>query len=172
MYGDYSNPSRISSSLSTEDILATLSQLMARRGQCNSLYSENGFNFVGANQLLKAHLAQLVNEKKVNDIITMHEKSGIYSLCSPSFWRTLAVQSTKRLLIRVTKDVLLTYDKTTTLLCKIEAALNSQPLYHMSVDPTCFSVLTPGHFLVGGLLTLPPESDVSFVPQNRLRNLN
>lgn len=38
----------------------------------------------------------------------------------------------------------------------------------MSSDAVDFGVLTPGHFLVGGRLMLPPETDVSEVPKNRL----
>lgn len=80
-----------------------------------------------------------------------------------------AVKSAKRLLVRVTGGVLLTYDEMTTLLCKVEASLNSRPLAPMASDPADFNVLTPGHFLVGVPLMLPPEPDVSAVPHNRLR---
>lgn len=38
----------------------------------------------------------------------------------------------------------------------------------MSSDAADFDVLTPGHFQVGGRLMLPPETDVSEVPKNRL----
>jgi len=39
----------------------------------------------------------------------------------------------------------------------------------MSSDPADLSVLTPGHFLVGSSLMLPPEPDYSMILQNRLR---
>lgn len=39
----------------------------------------------------------------------------------------------------------------------------------MHTEPADLSVLTPGHFLVGSSLMLPPESDYSMVPKNRLR---
>eukprot|EP00102_Acyrthosiphon_pisum_P012037 XP_008181027.1 PREDICTED: uncharacterized protein LOC103308777 [Acyrthosiphon pisum] len=160
------------SSLSTEDFLATLSRFMARRGQCTNLFSDNGSNFVGASRVLKTYFQQLRNSKQFNDFLTIQEiKWSFIPPSAPHFgglWES-AVKSAKKLLIRVTNGVLLTYDETTTLLCKIEASLNSRPLTQMSSDPADFNALTPGHFLVGGPLMLPPEPDVSDVPQNRLR---
>lgn len=63
----------------------------------------------------------------------------------------------------------MTYDETTTLLCQIETVLNSRPLTPLSTSPSDFTALTPGHFLVGGPLMLPPELDLSTVPHNRLK---
>ncbi|CAI6371621.1 unnamed protein product [Macrosiphum euphorbiae] len=80
---------------------------------------------------------------------------------SPHFgglWES-AVKSAKRHLLRVSKGVLLIFDETRTLLCQIEAALNSRPLSPRSLDPNDFDALTPGHFLIGGPLMLPPEPD-------------
>lgn len=64
---------------------------------------------------------------------------------------------------------MLTYDEYTTLLCQMEAALNSRPLTQMSTDPADFSVLIPGHFLIGEPMMLPPEPILSNVLMNRLK---
>lgn len=68
----------------------------------------------------------------------------------------------------MSNGTLLTYEETVTLLCRIEAVLNSRPIISMSSDPADYSALTAGHFLIGGPLTSPPEPDVSMVPTNRL----
>lgn len=48
-----------------------------------------------------------------------------------------------------------------TLLCKIEANLNSRPIAALSDDPGDLSSLTPGHFLIGRPLnSVPEESDL------------
>jgi len=160
------------SSLSTEDFIATLSRFMARRGQCSTLYSDNGTNFVGAYRILQKQFKDYAKDKSVNDYLSSN--SIQWQFIPPSaphfggLWEA-AVKSAKKHMLSVSKGVLLTYDETTTLLCKVEAALNSRPLTPMSSDPADLCVLTPGHFLVGGPLMLPPEPDISTVPQNRLR---
>lgn len=160
------------SSLSAEDFLATLSRFMARRGQCAKLFNDNGTNFVGANRILQYQFREFNKNKLVNDYLSSHTIEWHFiPPAAPHFgglWEA-AVQSAKRHLLRVTKGILLTYDETTTLFCKIEAVLNSRPLTPMSSDPVDFNVLTPGHFLVGEPLMLPPERNMSDVPLNRLR---
>jgi len=145
---------------------------MARRGQISVLYSYNGTNFVGADRSLQSQFKAHLKDKALNDFLSINAiKWKFIPAAAPHFgglWEA-AVQSAKRHLYRVSKGVLLTYDETTTLLCKVEAALNSRPLTPMSSDPGDLNVLTPGHFLVGGPLMLPPEPDHSTVPQNRLR---
>lgn len=80
-----------------------------------------------------------------------------------------AVKSTKRHLLKVNSMGLLTFEEMSTLLCRIEAVLNSRPIAPMSDSPSDFTPLTPAHFLVGGALTLPAEPDSTEVPLNRVR---
>lgn len=160
------------SSLSTEDFFATLSRFMARRGQCSQLYSDNGTNFIGANRILKSCFEEFRRNKNISDVLIMKEIQWHFiPHAAPHFgglWEA-AVQSAKKHLLRVSKDAMLKYDETITLLCKIEAALNSRPLTPISLDPSDVNVLTPGHFLVGSSLLLSPEPNVSTIPINRLR---
>lgn len=160
------------SSFAAEDFLATLSRFMARRGQVSVLYSDNGTNFVGANRKLQSQFKGYIKDKSVDKFLSSNAIQWKFiPAAAPHFgglWEA-AVQSAKRHLYRVSKGVLLTYDETTTLLCKVEAALNSRPLAPMSSDPSDINVLTPGHFLIGCPLMLPPEPDNSTVPKNRLR---
>lgn len=44
-----------------------------------------------------------------------------------------------------------------TILCRIEAILNSRPLVQLSTDPAEYDCLTPRHFLVGRPLLSVPE---------------
>jgi len=55
-----------------------------------------------------------------------------------------------------------------TLLCQIEACLNSRPISALHDDPDDFSVLTPGHFLIGRPIISPPEESTLDIDTNRL----
>lgn len=62
-----------------------------------------------------------------------------------------------------------TYEEFTTVLCRIEAVLDSRPITQVSTDPHDIESLTPGHFLVGQpLLSLPPRS--TEVPNSSIGN--
>jgi len=78
------------------------------------------------------------------------------------------VKSCKTHLKRVIGQSLLTFEELATVLIQIEACLNSRPICQMSSTPMDLQPLTPGHFLIGGLITGVPDVDLSDVPVNRL----
>lgn len=92
----------------------------------------------------------------------------VYSPHFGGLWES-AVKSIKHHLVRQIGSIALTFEELYTVLNRIEACLNSRPLFPLSSDPSDLNVLTPGHFLVGGSLTCLPDKDVANVPTNRLR---
>lgn len=66
------------------------------------------------------------------------------------------VKSTKYHLYRMLSSVAYSYEHLVTFLAKIEAILNSRPLYALSDDPNDLQAITPGHFLIGESLIAPP----------------
>lgn len=66
------------------------------------------------------------------------------------------------------KNLSLTFESLYSVLVQIEAVLNSRPLTPFSSDPSDFSAITPGHFLVGKQLTGVPDPDVTMLPVARL----
>lgn len=58
------------------------------------------------------------------------------------------------------RNCILTYEEFSTLLARIDAILNSRPLFEPSPDEIHLT-LTPGHFLIGTSLIQPPEPEVS-----------
>lgn len=75
----------------------------------------------------------------------------------------------KHYLRRVLEDTTLTFEEMSTLLAQIEAMLNSRPLQALSDDPDDLDALTPGHFLVGGLLSAVPAPSLTDEPRGRLQ---
>lgn len=55
-----------------------------------------------------------------------------------------------------------------TLLCHVEASLNSRPIAAVSENLDDYRALTPGHFLIGAPLIALPEPSVLDLNENRL----
>ncbi|XP_063990952.1 uncharacterized protein LOC135169656 [Diachasmimorpha longicaudata] len=162
------------SDLTTEAFLASLRRFIARRGYCKNIYSDNGTNFVGANNQLK-EIYQFLQSKDhqetlQSELTRQQIQWHFIPPLSPHFgglWEA-AVKSFKHHLYRIITNELLTFEEFNTLVIEIEAVLNSRPLTPMSADPNDLLVLTPGHFLIGEPLTTSRERDFTDTPSNRL----
>lgn len=150
------------SDYSSETFLAAFYRFVARRGLCHTVYSDNGTNFRGAD----SELQRLFREasKFSTEVSAAVANDGIQWSYNPpkaphfgGLWEA-AVKSFKHHLKRVLGDATLTFEEFSTLAAHIEACLNSRPLSAISTDPTDYSALTPGHFLIGGALKAPPEA--------------
>ncbi|KMQ83197.1 hypothetical protein RF55_20666 [Lasius niger] len=122
--------------------------------------------FRAASEFYKEAGEQLANEKTSWRFIPPHASHF------GGLWEA-GVKSTKHHLRRVLSDQTLTYEELTTLLCQVEACLNSRPLCPASSDPSDPTALTPGYFLVGEPLINIPEpeesSDTLTHPKTRWR---
>lgn len=158
------------SDATTSAFIAALKRMISRRGMISFIISDNATNFVGANNFITAI------QRRLNDDATLLEREfdlkwnfttpaaphhgGIYEA---------AVKSAKHHLLRIIGNTPLTFEEYNTILCQVEAMLNSRPLTPLNDDPTSLNALTPGHFLIGEALTrLPDEEDFRQIPENRL----
>ena len=81
-----------------------------------------------------------------------------------------AARSVKTHLRKIVGEVKLTYEDMSTVLCQIEATLNSRPLTPLHNDDDGIEALTPGHFLINRpLKALPDASAATLHPLSLLK---
>ncbi|XP_058446192.1 uncharacterized protein LOC131427220 [Malaya genurostris] len=162
----------VAGDLSTDTFLGAFRRMISRRGYCSEVWSDNGTNLVGANRQLQ----------EIYEITTNHAKGKEHYFSNLGIrWRFIppasphqggiweaAVKSAKELLRPIIGDKNLTYEELSTVLCQVEACLNSRPLCSLSSNPESLEALTPGHFLVGQPLNMLPEPEVTHLKVNYL----
>ena len=157
------------SDLTSKAFIAALRRFVARRGYPSLLWSDHGTNFVGANRTLREF--NLFLEKQTTQGIISEFCSArniewkFIPEHSPHFGRLWesTVKSVKTHLRRVVGTVKRTFEELTTVFTQIEACLNSRPLVSInSHNDDGIEVLTPGHFLIGRLLTSLPDPEISY----------
>ena len=151
------------SNLSAEAFLAALRRFVSRRGKPNQIWSDNATCFRKINKDLKelSYLLQrsIVKEPIVNFCYAQNIEWKFSPPTGPhhgSFWEN-GVKACKRHLKRIVGETKLTFEEMITVLCHIEACLNSRPLA-TSLDSNHDDGIAPsGHFLIGRPLEALPD---------------
>lgn len=151
------------SDLSTPAFLAALERFICRRGLPEKIHSDDGPNFTGAVPEIRKEVKEFLSSPKFQEAI--HNFCAIKQIewsfippSSPSFvglWES-GIKSSKGHLLITLGNSLFNYEQLVTIITKIEACLNSRPLYAESIDPNDIEALTPGHFLLKQALTSLP----------------
>jgi len=128
-------------SLSTPDFMLDLKRFVVRRGRPKVIYSDNGINFVGAENHLKTlDWVLIAREFSVRMILWKHIPPS--AAWWGEWWERL-VQMVKKLLKKVIGTASLKYEELVAILCDAEALINSKPLTYLSEDPRDLLPLTP-----------------------------
>ncbi|XP_011171119.1 uncharacterized protein LOC105203893 [Solenopsis invicta] len=156
---------------STSAFLDAYSRFCARRGLPTDVYSDNGTSFISADkELTKVYSDTLRGPDFLNrtasDRVSWHFMPPHASHFG-GLWEA-GVRSVKHHLRRILGSHTLTFEELATLLCRIEACLNSRPLGPLTDSFDELAPLTPGHFLIGSEITTSPEPSVLHLKENRL----
>lgn len=158
------------SSASTAHFLAALKRMIARRGMISEIVSDNGTNFVGANNFLQ----DLTKRQEEFQNIAERKFQIKWKFVSPAALHhggiyEAAVKSVKHHLTRIIGETTLTFEEYQTILTQVESYVNSRPICALTDDSTDLNALTPGHFLIGEpLIGIPELNDYRETPDNRL----
>ena len=157
--------------MTSEEFRATLQRFVSRRGSPLHLYSDNGSNFIGAREELRELQRLLAASESLTSNFCQAKSIQWHNIParSPHFggiWEA-GIKQMKTLLAKNLKPHLLRFEELYTVLCEVEAILNSRPLAPISEDDAN-SVLTPAHFLTGRPLLATPILEV---PETKISNL-
>ncbi|XP_051162143.1 uncharacterized protein LOC127282103 [Leptopilina boulardi] len=159
------------SDYTSNGFLSAFKRFVSRRGLPSNLYSDNGTNFQGADRHLKQTFRNLSKNEEICNFISQDNiKWSFIPPAAPHFegLREAGVKSIKHHLRRMIGTHTFTIEEMSTLLCQVEACVNSRPLGPLSNDANDLNYLTPGHFLIGRPLISVPEHTVLNLNESRL----
>lgn len=144
--------------LSSAAFISCYERFVASRGPCTKMYSDNGTSFVGAQRHIKEAFDKFTAPENIEILNRKGTKWTFISPASPHQGGIYeaAVKSAKYHITRVIGHQKYVYDDYLTLLKKIEAILNSRPLYAPTDDPFDVPVITPAHLVLGRQIICPP----------------
>lgn len=153
--------------MTSEAFIGAFKRFTARKGKCSHLWSDQGRNFIGANKELVTAWKDACLEFKgeiAESLACDGTQWHFIPAYSPNFgglWEA-GVKSIKYHLKRILTNHL-TFEEMTTILCEIEACLNSRPLCPIDDSGDIIQPLTPGHFLIGEAPIVIPNPDLQHV---------
>lgn len=155
----------LATALSTDAFFLIFRCFVSRRGQPLSLYSDNGTNFRGAaaelQSLLAVHIQKLVQERYTSIKWHFNPPSAPHM---GGAWERL-VRSVKTSLEKALPERIPTEACLYSVLCEVEAIVNSRPLTYVDSAADAIEALTPNHFLLGSSSGIKPLGDFTDDPR-------
>ena len=160
--------------LDMDSFMNAFYRMASRRGLPNEIYSDNGTNFKGAENELKALVTQLDKDK----IKQSTANKGIKWNFNPQ-WLHISVhesmiKSAKRAINAILGNADVTDEERMTAIIGSEGLINSRPLTYQTANPSGDVPLTPNHFVhgqVGGQFAPTLVDETDFNPRSRWRRI-
>ena len=137
-------------SLSTDSFLNAFFRMTSRRGVPTDIVTDNGLNFVGANNELK-ELNNLQKQQIQDKTVTYGVKWHFNPPEAPHFSgaHEVMIRAAKRAINKILGNAEITDEELLTAVVGAEGLINSRPLTYQSSNPNDPVPLTPNHFLFG-----------------------
>ena len=153
----------ISHSLSTDSFLGAFYRFVALCGAPKELYSDNGTNFVGAQEDIHNSLARW-DQNRIHDNLLKRETNWHFNPPNASHtggsWERM-IRSVCSILRQLLGEQLVDDETLSTLMCETEKILNDRPLTKHSDDLSGFGTLTPNDLLLRKRNPALPPHDFS-----------
>jgi len=147
--------------LTTDSFINCFRRFISRRGNVQTVRSDNGTNLVSGNEELKKSLKEW-NEAAINTYMLQRNIDWTFSPPSASHFGGAyerEIRSVRKVLngLLLEQPLKLSDEQLCTLLCEVESVLNCRPITEMSDDKDDLEALTPNHLLLlHSGATLPP----------------
>ena len=136
--------------MDTDSFINSMRRFIARRGIPELMRSDNGTNFVGGNKELSSAIPQW-NVQQIHGFFLQKHIKWIFNPPSGSHHRGVwerCIRTVRKVLNAVLKEQALDDEGLSTLMCEVEAIVNSRPITKSSDDPSDCEALTPNHLLL------------------------
>ena len=153
----------VAHSLSTDSFISAMERFMARRGEPKEVFSDNGTNFVGAQQELRRAIGDW-NQNQIHEHLLKKEVSWKFNPPGASHmggvWER-QIRTIRSVLAGVMKQQDMDDETLVTFLTIVEGIVNGRPITKLSEDPRDERPLTPNHLLMlrGGPVLPPGKFD-------------
>ena len=163
--------------LDIDSFLRAFYRMCNRRGVPEQLISDNGTNFVGANQELRELRTQMLQNGKLEECLTCQKVKWTFNPPSaPHFggvFETMIIAA-KRAILAILANADINDKELMTAFTGADALINSRPLTYQSANPEDNVLLTPNHFLhgqIGGQFAPEAVEEVGNNPKKRWRRI-
>ncbi|XP_077982843.1 uncharacterized protein LOC144437710 [Glandiceps talaboti] len=150
----------VAHSLNTDSCINAIRRFAARRGPVRKLRSDNGTNLIGAKRELREEIEKW-NQSRMHSSLRQEdiewEFNPPYASHHGGVWERM-IRSVRKILYGLLREqnTRLDDEGLQTLMCEVEAVINSRPITRVSNDTTDPQALTPNHLLLLQSGQVPP----------------
>ena len=163
--------------LDTDSFLRAFCRMCNRRGVPEEMISDNGTNFVGANQELRELINHVFQSNKLKESLVCQKIKWTFNPPSaPHFggvFETM-IKAAKRAILAILGNADINDEELVTAFTGAEALINSRPLTYQSANPEDNVPLTPNHFLhgqIGGQFAPETVEEITYDPKKQWRRI-